>query len=194
MTGRTRVASLVTLLALAFSGCSSAPPVRQIGDSGKAYADPDPVPGIRNFAWLNDRVARGSQPNEQGFQWLKAHGFRTVVSFRQHHDETGALERAGLRAVHLPVQADVWGSSPPTEEEIEVFFATVLDTTQQPVYFHCKRGADRTGLFCALYRIEVDGWTNDEAIEEMQTFGYNDFFRDLIGFARSYRPRGYASR
>ena len=44
-------------------------------------------------------------------------------------------------------------------------------------------------MFGAIYRIEVDGWTNAEAIEEMQAFGYNDFYKDLIGYVRDYRPR-----
>jgi protein tyrosine/serine phosphatase len=57
------------------------------------------------------------------------------------------------------------------------------------VFFHCARGADRTGMFGAIYRIEVEGWTNAEAIEEMQAFGYNDFYKDLIGYVRDYRPR-----
>ncbi len=135
-------------------------------------------------------MARGGQPNDEGYAWLKTNGFRTVISFRQHHSEKEKVEKWGLLSVELPVQADIMGSSPPTEEQVKQFLATVSDSALQPVFFHCRRGADRTGLFCAIYRMEIDGWTNDEAVEEMQVFGYNDFYRDLIGYARNYRPRG----
>jgi hypothetical protein len=43
----------------------------------------------------------------------------------------------------------------------------------------------------ALWRIERNGWTPAEAIEEMQAFGYHDYYEDLIAFVRAYRPRGY---
>ena len=46
----------------------------------------------------------------------------------------------------------------------------------------------------ALYRIEVDGWTPAEAIEEMQHFGYHDNYKDLVAFVRAYVPRGYAKK
>lgn len=186
-----RAALLLALAAVAgigAAGCSSAPKMRLVGETGRLFADPSPAPGIPSFAWLNADVARGGQPDDEGLAWLKAQGFRTIVSFRQHHSERDRIEHAGLRSIELPVQADALGSSPPTEEQVRLFFATVTDSAQQPVFFHCRRGADRTGLFGALYRMEIEGWTNDEAIEEMQAFGYNDFYRDLIGYARDYDP------
>jgi len=37
----------------------------------------------------------------------------------------------------------------------------------------------------------VDGWTTDEAISEMQRFGYHDMYKDLIAFVRGYKPGDY---
>jgi len=184
-------AILAAILATGLAGCGAAPRSLLHGSTGRTFALPVPeAPGVPRFAWVDSgRVARGGQPSEEGLRWLAAHGFRTVITFRQHHDEEAPVARAGLTLIELPVQADVFGSSPPTESQVTTFFATVQDSARQPVFFHCKRGADRTGTFGALYRIQVDGWTNDEAIEEMQAFGYSDFFRDLIGYVRSYRPR-----
>ena len=62
---------------------------------------------------------------------------------------------------------------------------------KQPVYLHCKVGRDRTGTFAAIYRIEVDGWTNEEAMEELQAFGYHDYYKDLINFVKKYKPKGF---
>ena len=38
-------------------------------------------------------------------------------------------------------------------------------------------GLNRTGTMCALYRLEVDGWTADEVLQEMQSFGYHDIYQ-----------------
>ena len=44
------------------------------------------------------------------------------------------------------------------------------------------------------YRIEVDGWTPAEAVEEMQHFGYHDNYKDMVEFVKKYEPRGYAKK
>ena len=43
----------------------------------------------------------------------------------------------------------------------------------QPVFVHCQRGADRTGLAVAVYRVAVEGWSKEKAIEEMVRGGYD---------------------
>jgi hypothetical protein len=40
------------------------------------------------------------------------------------------------------------------------------------VLVHCHHGADRTGTMCALYRIAIQGWTKEDAIQEMVQGGY----------------------
>lgn len=162
-------------------------PPAAAADRAFARRAPD-VPGIANFAWLAPGVARGAQPDAAGFAWLARQGFRTVITFRQHHDEEHRVAPTGMRLIEIPVQADVLGSSRPAAAQLARFFATVRDSAARPVYFHCARGRDRTGMFAALYRMEIDGWTREEAIAEMQAFGYSDFFRDLIATVRGYVP------
>jgi protein tyrosine/serine phosphatase len=156
------------------------------------FAEPMKVEGIPNLAKIHDGLYRGGQPKEEGFLWLKENGFRTVINLRQYHGETGTVEKYGMEPVSLPVQASMFGSEPPTEEQIKEFFKIVLDPKRRPVYFHCAHGKDRTGTMAALYRMEVDGWDATKAIEEMQYFGYHDIYKDLINFVRTYKPRGYA--
>ena len=117
-------------------------------------------------------------------------GVKTVINLRRFTDLRDEVEAAGLDYVAIPIYASI-GSSPPTDEQLQVFFDTVLDPCSQPVFMHCKHGKDRTGMMAGLFRIERQGWTNREAIDEMQDFGYHDVFRDLIGFVREYVPRGY---
>ena len=48
--------------------------------------------------------------------------------------------------------------------------------SRQKVFVHCKRGADRTGVFVAAYRIAFDHWTPTQAMAEMNAFHYHYLF------------------
>lgn len=180
-------------LLFAFCACSKSDPAPTPWTSTrKPLAERIPgVPGLENLARMHAGLYRGAQPEAEGFQQLKARGIKTVINLRAWHSEDEEVRNQGMTPVRIKLQADVRGSEPPTEEQIRLFFEIVLDPARQPVYFHCALGKDRTGMMAALYRIEVDGWTPEEAIEEMQAFGYNDLWRDLIDFVKRYKPRGY---
>lgn len=43
--------------------------------------------------------------------------------------------------------------------------------TAGSTFVHCRRGCDRTGFVCALYRVLVDGWKIERAWEEAKGCG-----------------------
>jgi protein tyrosine/serine phosphatase len=51
-----------------------------------------------------------------------------------------------------------------------------IETAQEkgPVLIHCKHGRDRTGLVAAMYRIVVQGWSKQAALDEMEYGGFGD--------------------
>jgi protein tyrosine/serine phosphatase len=150
------------------------------------------VPGLENFARVNPALYRGAQPTEEGFRQLKAMGIKTVIDFRSHHSTKAQVEAAGMTPVEIPLKADLT-SVPPDDEALKKFFEVVLDPARQPVYVHCAFGKDRTGTMAAVYRLEVDHWTPEEAMQEMEAFGYHNMYRALIDFVKAYKPRGYAT-
>jgi len=187
----TRLALLLAA-ALVVPGC---------GDAGKPTATTTQrplaqrlpgVPGVENFARINPALYRGGQPTEEGFKQLKAMGIQTVIDFRSYHSTRRQVEAAGMTPVEIPLKADL-GSVPPDDAALKKFFEVVLDPARQPVYIHCAFGKDRTGTMAAVYRLEIDGWTPDEALQEMEAFGYHNIYRDLIAFVKGYTRRGYAT-
>jgi protein tyrosine/serine phosphatase len=148
------------------------------------------VSGLENFARVNATLYRGAQPTEEGFRQLRAMGVKTVIDFRSHHSTKAQVEAAGMTALEIPLKADL-GSVPPSDEELRAFFKAVLDPARQPVYIHCAFGKDRTGTMAAVYRLEIDGWTPEEAMQEMEAFGYHNIYRDLVNFIKVYKPRGF---
>jgi protein tyrosine/serine phosphatase len=182
-----RLSPLLLLLGACCSAEKPAPPIAT--STGKPFAQR--LTGIENLARINSTLYRGAQPDAAGLRVLQELGVKTVISFRGYHAEKKEVEAAGMTAIQIPVQADLFGSEPPTDEQLKLFFETTLDAAKLPVFFHCAHGKDRTGTLGALWRIEIDGWTNAEAIEEMQAFGYHDIYKDLIEYVRAYKPRGF---
>jgi protein tyrosine/serine phosphatase len=178
---------LLALLAWASAcACSSTP-----GQMGRhAFATRLEIAGVSNAAQIVSGVYRGAQPTEVGFRALKALGVRTVISLRSLHDETDVVRAAGLKTVRIPLQADIRGARPPSPEEIRRFLSIVMDSRQQPVFFHCAQGEDRTGTMCAIYRMEIDGWAPEDAYAEMEYFGFNHIWTSLSAFVKGYQRAG----
>lgn len=55
----------------------------------------------------------------------------------------------------------------------------IIRNADGPIVIHCWHGADRTGLISALYRIVFQGWTKEEAIDELMHggFGYHPIYK-----------------
>jgi endonuclease/exonuclease/phosphatase family metal-dependent hydrolase/protein tyrosine phosphatase (PTP) superfamily phosphohydrolase (DUF442 family) len=147
--------------------------------------------GIEAAAWIDSTLVRGARPGEKGLAALAARGFHTVVNLTRDDEERDQARQLGLDYFEIPLTAHLW-SSPPTEDQVRRFFALVLDPERRPLYVHCRHGHDRTGMMVALYRMETQGWPAVDAVEEMQAFDYNDWYRDPIGYVRRYLRRAYA--
>ncbi len=128
---------------------------------------------IDNFAEVAPGIYRGGQPDAAGFRALKDAGVKTVVNLRTSGDEEAAA--LGLDVVQMPMPAFP-SISAPDDARLKAFLDVVTDPGRQPVFVHCAHGCDRTGLMCALYRVQVCGWPSDKAVEEMRSFGWSEWF------------------
>lgn len=181
----------VVVAALALDmACGTAPVVRP-GNDARFARRIDGLAGLENVAEVASGIYRGSQPEgPEGWASLRKLGVKTVVSLRTLHGEKKDVIAAGLEPVEVPLVADLRGSRPPSREDVQKFLDTLRDPAKRPVYFHCAFGKDRTGTMCAIYRMEVDGWTPDEAYAEMEHFGFRDLWVSLREFVRDYKPEG----
>ncbi len=136
-------------------------------------------PGLPNLHRVTTNLYRGAQPTAHGMAALEAMGIKTVINLRAGNSDVKKLRGTSLQSEHLKTYA--WHSD---EEAVVQFLREVSDTNNLPVFVHCQRGADRTGLMCALYRVVVCGWSKPEAIREMKEggFGFNPLWGNLIRF------------
>jgi protein tyrosine/serine phosphatase len=129
-------------------------------------------PPIKNFAKVNDNYFRGSQPTQPQLAALKALGVKTIINLRGDYvaEERRWARDLGLNYFNLPIKPD----KAATEEQTEQFLRLVNDPANGPVYVHCKGGRHRTGALTAVYRIAHDGWTAQQAFEEMKKYDFDD--------------------
>ena len=158
-----------------------------------AYAAPVAVFGVPKYAVVNDRVSRGGQPSGEGFRNLAASGVRTVVDLQEKgersKDEKHLVEALGMKYINVPMK----GMKTPEEKQISRVLKALQNEKAGPVFIHCKRGADRTGVAIACYRMEHDGWSNREALQEARNRGMYWYQLPLQRYILAYRPHGQST-
>lgn len=144
--------------------------------------------GIGNFYQVDQNVYRGAQPNADGFRYLAKIGVKTVIDLREadqrSQTEEKAVTAAGMRYVNVPMT----GLAAPTEAEIGRALG-ILEAGNGAVFVHCKRGADRTGVVIASYRIDHDGWDSERALTEAKARGMSFFQLPRMSYIKAFRPR-----
>jgi protein tyrosine phosphatase len=58
---------------------------------------------------------------------------------------------------------------------IDRFLALMDDAETYPVLLHCRAGLHRTGVMVAVFRMEYQGWSHEQAFEEMKANGFADW-------------------
>jgi len=160
------------------AGDNSAVPSRNFRVSERLFG----LPGLTKVGRVANGIFRGAQPDPEGYATLKAMGVRTVVNLRTRHGERKAVEAAGMRYVEIPMS--FWRDVDPAV--VRKALSAMTDPANQPVFVHCSRGADRMGVVAAVYRMEVDGWSEAEAEAEMEAFGFHEIWSQLKEYVRRY--------
>lgn len=146
------------------------------------WAERIELPGVPNFYKVSDDLYRGAQPTAEGMKRLEKLGIKTVVNLRSLHSDRSGLKGAALSYEHIGMTT--WNLE---DKDVIRFLKIVTDPNRTPVFVHCQHGADRTGTMCAIYRIAVQGWSKDAAIEEMTKggFGYHSVWQNLPNYIRN---------
>lgn len=149
-------------------------PIRSARERFRAWMDLLVVDhGILRLIHLNkhrvgDRIWRSAQPSPRDIARLGRQGLKTIVNLRggRSHGawqlEKDAAERLGIDIVDLVLRSRE-APDRQTLLGLPAFFARL----QYPVLAHCKSGADRAGLFAALYLLVVEGASARRALQEL---------------------------
>ncbi len=158
------------------SACAGTRSVAQDELHREAWARPIAMPGVPNAHQIHDDLYRSGQPTSEGMEQLAAMGITTIINLRSFHSDRDEIGSTGLAYEHIYMKA--WH---PEEKEVVRFLQIVTDPRRLPALVHCQHGSDRTGTMVALYRIVVEGWTKQQAIQEMVEgdYGFHEVWVNL---------------
>jgi protein tyrosine/serine phosphatase len=158
----------------------------------------------RNFRTVQEGVLyrSGQLPLPRLQQLVSQYGIRCIVSLRDGHSTADEGEESWAKAktlhfVRIPYRSwypDASGKVP-ADESVKTFRDVMDNPANYPVLVHCFAGIHRTGTMCAVFRMDYQGWTNDEAMNEMRASGYTileeheDVFTYLIRYRSPREPR-----
>jgi protein tyrosine/serine phosphatase len=145
---------------------------------------------IVKFARVTPTLYRGGQPSLKGLEELKKMDVAIVVDMRSgsRKSEEKVVNKLGIKYVHIS-----WHCPLPTDKPFARFLEVIEHNPGKKVFVHCRLGDDRTGMAVAAYRMAEEGWSADEAMNEMRDFGFNRAHHmicpGLAGYEKSFPER-----
>jgi tyrosine-protein phosphatase SIW14 len=168
-------------------------PVILLSVAASSYATEDPIEDAALSLITNlhpvvpGQLYRGAHPGDAGLEALAKAGIRTIVDLQggdstadagesaaDRLEEKNFVEAHGMQFFNIPLSAMKvnFGSQ---EQSIKTALDLISDPANQPVFFHCFHGEDRTGVLAAIYRVTYQSCTIDEAHKEMIHDGHSPF-------------------
>lgn len=138
-------------------------------DRPNAWATKVQSSNFENLYKFDDAFFRCEQPNTKGMSELEQLGIKSVLNLRNARNDNREAKRTKLNLIHIPI--NTWTIS---DEDVLESLKALLNA-EKPVVVHCLHGSDRTGCVVAAYRMVIQGWTKEEAINEFLNgdYGYH---------------------
>lgn len=145
------------------------------------YAPLKETEEIGNFGIVLENVLyRGSMPvGKQNYDQLSNIGIKTVVNLKiedsavEYVEEQQNLQKRDINLHYLPLP----NVAAPTILQGLEFLNIVYQNDTRPVFIHCHRGADRTGIMSALFRI-TQGYTASWSLLEAEKYNIASSFHN----------------
>lgn len=125
--------------------------------------------GVPNFGEVTPKLYRGGLVNDDGLKAIAKLGVQIVVDTRANDKaEEREARSLGMEYVAIP-----WHCPWPKDDVFAHFLKLLQENKDKKVFVHCRLGDDRTGMMIAAYRMADEGWSADEAMSEMRSFGFS---------------------
>ncbi|MGF0240027.1 tyrosine-protein phosphatase [Rhodococcus sp. IEGM1300] len=132
-----------------------------------------------NLFQMSPTLYRSALPDRGAVPLLQKLKVATVITFLPESD-AGWLSEPSINQVQLPYRTNHVDDA----DVLKALRAIQTAEAKGPVLMHCKHGSDRTGLMAAMYRVVVQGWSKEDALNEMTQGGFGDstHFKDGVRY------------
>ena len=149
---------------------------------------------IDNFGQMDERFFRGAQPHESDYPGLAALGIKTIIDLTDKPTsyEKRSAEAAGIHYVSIPMS----DTRKPNADQIGQFMKLVSEPSTGKFFVHCVGGRHRTGVMGAVYRMNLYGWSYDQAYSEMKQYDFYTRFGHgaMKDFVKEYAVSFYKNQ
>ena len=127
-----------------------------------AWALGSPEDAYNFGVFVSGRVYRSGRPDRRFIRYLRdTYDIQRIVTLTGSSEVHEVAKKMGMEVTSFR-----WSTNhlPPLSE-----LETVLDILNDdiPVLIHCAGGSDRTGYAVAIYRVQQQKWSIEQAVEEM---------------------------
>jgi protein tyrosine/serine phosphatase len=138
-----------------------------------------PVEVQYNLFQMSPTLYRSALPDQGAVPLLTQLKVATVINFLPESDSSW-LTTPGIEQVQLPYRTNHVDDA----QVLTALRAIQAAEAKGPVLMHCKHGSDRTGLMAAMYRVVIQGWSKEDALNEMTQGGFGDstHFKDGVRY------------
>jgi protein tyrosine/serine phosphatase len=107
---------------------------------------------------------------------VETFGIKEILNLRDMHSDKDDAKGTSLVLYRVETEAD------DLNEDQILEALNIIKNAKGPILVHCRYGADRTGAVIAAYRVVMQGWSKDDAIDEMVNggFGFHKRYDNLI--------------
>ena len=146
------------------------------------WAEPLVIEGAPNLHRISPMLYRSEQPTALGMKNLEKLGIRTVINLRHFNHDQEEVMGTSLRTERVKILT--WRVG---DKHVVEVMRMLRQTENGPFLIHCQHGADRTGLMSAMYRILEQGWSPDDALQELVDggYGYHSMWKNIVRYVRS---------
>jgi protein tyrosine phosphatase (PTP) superfamily phosphohydrolase (DUF442 family) len=188
----TRGLAIIAVLASTICATSQGPQLATPTAAERSPARRLMIKGVSNAGEVTPNLYRGAQPTAQGFEALEKVGINIVVDLRGSREgERELVNKLGMQYVPIP-----WHCPFPRDDAFASFLTLLRQNPGKKVFVHCRLGDDRAGMTIAAYRMAEQGWTAQEAMKEMEAYGFSSSHHLLCPSLSSYEasfPRRFST-
>ncbi len=157
-----------------------------------------------NFETISEKKVykSGVIPPDELAEYIKKYNIKSVIDLRfpgtndlENNPEIPSELTAEKEAIVKIKDVNYFNNGSdqvPNQKNLDVFYQIMDDKANYPVLIHCYHGTGRAELYAALYRIEYENFTNQEARNAVRTlvkFSSFDDGKPKGEFLKKYQTR-----